>query len=135
MVEEFYSFDAYDRLEDDVWNKVRDTKSDVLIFGYDEFYTNDHTILHSKKLQENKNSQKMITHTGAKTGLFPKENYRFLDDDLYSLTPFVIYEDNLAMVYINFEAGVDHIIIIKNQKLADSFRKIFNHLWKMAKKG
>lgn len=134
MVQEMYGIDAYDKLEDEIFEKVKDTKGEILLFGIDEAFANENTINHAKRLQENHIYQKLITHLGAKTGLFPKEQYRFLGEDLFSFTPFVVYENNLAIVYPDLASKVDHIIIIRNKSLAETFKKLFNHLWKIGKK-
>lgn len=134
IVDQISGANAYDKLEDDIFDKIKDLKSEILLYGIDEIWATEHNQMHAKRLQDNNISQKNITRSGAKTFLFPKECYRFLGEDIFTLTPFAIYSDNLAIVYPDLNSGKDHVIIIRNSSLAEAFKKQFEHFWKIGKK-
>jgi len=115
-------------------NDVIRVGKDMVGFGIDETkFKERFPILIEKHF---KNEERI----GMKERLLSSENtkfiykkltasYRFIPDQYFNPTPTIVYGDRVAIMV--WEPLT--IVIIKNSELADSYRKHFELLWKMAK--
>ncbi len=111
--------------------------SEVLIFGIDDdviMRSDKHYLVHLKqyflRLRELNIREKVIIKKGnsiikeAKT-----TKYRFLPRDVIGNTAFEVYGNKVA---IFLWASPNHLILINNKEVANSYRKQFNILWWVA---
>ena len=69
--------------------------------------------------------ERMLIATGDTYLLAPPSSYRWISPDLIGTIPYFVYKDRLVLLmWDNKRAG-----IIRNQSIADSFRKQFEFLW------
>jgi sugar-specific transcriptional regulator TrmB len=121
-----------------IYSEIIANKLDYLVFGspkesediIGDFYWQN---LHLKQ-KASKIKAKMIFHKSLRDWkkVIPKEiiELRFFDEEFEPLTETTIYGTKVAFV-----VWTDNpvITIINNSHLADSYRQIFNLLWKMSK--
>ena len=121
-----------------IYSEIINAKLDYLVFGSpkesetiigDYYWQN----LHAKQ-KENKIKAKMIFHKSLRswTKLIPKDliELRFLDEEFEPLTETTIYGTKVAFV-VWTEKPI--VTIINNEHVTNSYRQIFNMLWKTSK--
>lgn len=86
-----------------------------------------------RRLKENNIKEKVIVREDFRGKIWQSENtiFRYISKDLLSPTTTLIY-GNKALITI-WEKPMFNILITSN-KIADSYRSYFKHLWKVAKK-
>lgn len=121
-----------------IYSEIIKEKLDYLSFGgpkesetiIGDYYWQN---LHAKQ-KENKIKARMIFHKSLRnwTKLIPREliELRFLDEEFEPLTETTIYGKKVAFV-VWTEKPI--ATIISNEHVANSYRQIFNILWKTAK--
>lgn len=135
-VQELSGTGSFHKLQDDVFETLKSTGGEVYLYGVNEEYADEYDKFHISRLKQYDIKQKVLTKKGSKVFLQNIEDYRFLGDDLYNFLPIIVYANKLAIVYgdtVDFAS--EHIIIIKNNLLADTFRKQFGNMWNKAEKG
>jgi hypothetical protein len=121
-----------------VYSEIIRDKLDYLVFGgpkesstvIGSYYWQN---LHAKQ-KENGIKAKMIFHKSLRnwTELIPKKiiELRFFDEEFEPLTETTIYGTKVAFV-VWTEKPI--VTIINNEHVANSYRQIFNLLWKSSK--
>lgn len=110
---------------------------EVCIFGVDEKkfigVVDEFTIRrHMLLLREKKISERLLAREGETVFLSgPQSRYRVIPEKFFNPNPIYVY-GNKAVIII--WGNPDHVLFIENKALADSYRKQFNLLWKIAKK-
>lgn len=111
---------------------------EVLIFGIDDEYmmnSDKHYITHLKqyykKIYEKDIKEKIII---KKNGILfdsgKNTKVKFLDNEIIGNTAFEVYSNKVAI----FLWGIpNHLILIENKEVAQSYRAQFNILWNHAK--
>ncbi len=130
---------VYKTLLKDITSTLK-TGGEVLIFGIDDetlnkldkHYTTNLTIYFSK-LQKLNIKEKVIVKKNAKIIKEAKTTiYRFLPQKVIGNTAFEVYKDKVA---IFLWGSPNHLILIENKEVANSYRNQFNILWENAKSG
>jgi len=107
--------------------------SDLTAFGIDEtkFEKVFPDLMHQffKKEEEAGLKERLLASEDA-TFIYKKKttNYRFIPKGFFNPTPSMTYGNKIGFVIW------EPLIVIENADLADSFRKHFNMLWKVASK-
>jgi sugar-specific transcriptional regulator TrmB len=121
-----------------IYSEIINKKLDYLVFGspkesgiiIEDYYWQN---LHLKQ-KENKIKAKMIFHKSLRKWkkLIPKDiiNLRFFDEEFEPLTETTIYGNKVAFV-VWAENPV--VTIINNEHVVDSYKQLFNILWKISK--
>ncbi len=115
-------------------NDVLKEKKDVVGFGIDEeiFQTQFPVIIENyyKKAEKAGYSERYLTHEKAKY-IYKKKHvsYRFIPVEYFGHIPTLIYGDKIWITIFDPMTN----ILIKNRQLADTYRKHFEMLWKIAK--
>ena len=109
---------------------------DVHSFGVDEslFKTKFGTVIDQFFRQEKEQKLKEFIITSEKVKFTYEHkhiHYRFISEKFFDPTPTAIYADRVMIII--WEPLTT--ILIRNKNLADSYRKHFSLLWKMAKEG
>jgi len=117
------------------YNDVLKTKEDVVGFGVDEgkFKEKFPIIMEQyfKRAKEANIHERALAEEGSKF-LFEKgiTRYRFISKEFFNPTPTSVYGDKVAIIIWKPLT----VIMIKNKDLADSYKKYFELLWRVAKK-
>lgn len=120
-----------------IYSEIINEKLDYLAFGSpkesdiigDYYWQNLHL-----KQKENKIKAKMIFHKSLRSWkkIIPKEiiELRFFDEEFEPLTETTIYGNKVA-----FTIWTDNpvVTIINNEHIANSYKQVFNLLWKISK--
>jgi sugar-specific transcriptional regulator TrmB len=110
----------------------------ILIFGIDDEkimqldkYYESYLDLYFALLKKKKISERVIVRKGTKKFKQAKTTkYRFLNEEFFGDVAFEVYGDRLAI----FEWGEQsRLILIRNAKIAEAYRKQFEILWNFAR--
>jgi hypothetical protein len=126
--------DFFARLTDDQLEVLLDAKDELLGIGISDAqiakYAGQHMKRYFQSMSERKFKERILIETGDKFIAGNPLHYRWTPHELYSANiPYFVYGDRVAFVL--FQAG--RCVIIRNKILADSFRGLFNLMWKMSK--
>jgi sugar-specific transcriptional regulator TrmB len=129
---------VYKTLIKDILSTLKENK-EVLIFGIDDEvlmkldkYYLTYLKQYFSRLQKLNIKERVIVKTNAKILKEAKTTtYRFLPKGVIGNTAFEVYGNKVAI----FLWGIpNHLILIENKKVADSYRKQFQILWHQSKK-
>ena len=120
----------------DIINSLKNNGGEVLCTAIDE----DVPFSKYKSINEQyerdlltyKIKERILIKKGSK-GLFQRgsSKYKKIPERYFNPNPMQIYGDNIQIL---LWGNPDHLIIIRNKEIADSYRKQFELLWKIAKK-
>lgn len=116
-------------------NDVLRVKKDVVIFGINEIMFKERFPIlveqYFKKEEEAGIKERLLASEDTEF-IFDKKttNYRFIPEEFFNPTPTMVYGSKVAVII--WEPFT--IIMIENPGLADSYKKYFEMLWKIAKK-
>ncbi len=117
-----------------LYRDIINTQSELLSFGVDEEVFMEYDLMHFnryvKEVDRGNLKERLLTYEGAKKIGSSKSQYKSIQKEFFSPTPVAIYGDKVAIVV--WEPTL-HIILVENKVLADSFRKHFELLWRIAK--
>lgn len=114
-------------------------KGEVLIYGIDDDvlieldpYYLTHLKIYFSALKKKGIREKVIVKENARTLKEAKTTeYKFLPKEVIGNTAFEVYNNKVAI----FLWGIpNYLILIENKEVANSYRKQFNTLWKIAEK-
>jgi len=119
----------------DIINSMKKTGGEVLCTAVDESlpFSQYPTTLeqYERDLLHFKIKERVIIKKGSK-GLFKKgtSKYKKIDEKFFNENPVQIYKDNVQIIVWG---NPDYLIIIRNKGVANSYRKQFELIWKVAK--
>lgn len=117
-------------------NSILQTRKDYVVFGADEslFKERFGTVMEQffKKEAELGIKERVLTSDEATFvyDMFPSTEYRYLPKEQFNPTPTFVWGNTVAIMF--WEPFT--VIKIENENLADSYKKHFELLWKIAKK-
>ena len=121
----------------DIINNLKNSKNkEVLCTAVDEYMPEKEFELvvaqYERDLLYYKIKERVIIQEGAK-GILQKgsSSYKKVPKKFFNENPIQIYEDNVQML---IWGNPNHLIIIRNKSVADSYRKQFELIWSVAKK-
>ena len=120
----------------DIINTLKKKRSEVLCTAVDENFAleTDKTILeqYGRDIIKNKIKEKVIIGKGEK-GFLTRGNtqYAHIDKKFFNPNPLLIYDDKVQII---MWGNPNYLIRIKSKNIADSFRKQFALMWKVANK-
>ncbi|MBI5389015.1 hypothetical protein HZB01_01405 [Candidatus Woesearchaeota archaeon] len=121
----------------DVFKTLQEKKpKEVLISGVEEtrFREADPIALeqHVKHLKRFKMTERVLIMEGDTDFVEGDQTtYRWIPREFFSPTPTFIYGDKIGII---IWSDPNYLAIIKNKELAESYKRQFNFLWKIAKK-
>lgn len=125
---------VYRTLLKDIITTVKQ-KETILLTGVDEktlleevepIYLNQYfTIIKEKKIKE-----KVIIKKGSKKYTIPNVSHKFLDEKYIGNTEQIIYGNKVATFILG---DPFYLIVIENKQVAETYRKQFKLMWKIAK--
>ena len=111
------------------------TKEVMVLGEQGQFQTSSSIIFkqYMRKLIETGTKEKVIVREDWRGKVWKTRNstYKHISKNLISPTTTVLYSDKVLISV--WEKPMFHILI-KNKKIADSYKAYFNHFWKIAKK-
>ena len=111
------------------------TKEVMVLGEQGQFQTSSSVIFkqYMRKLIETGTKEKVIVREDWRGKVWKTRNstYKHISKNLISPTTTVLYSDKVLISV--WEKPMFHILI-KNKKIADSYKAYFNHFWKIAKK-
>lgn len=121
----------------DIINHLKDAKDkEILCTAVDEYLPLEkHELIvrqYERDLVHYKIKERVIIKEGTK-GIFKKETsqYKKIPIKFFNENPVQIYGDNVQMIVFG---NPDYLIIIRNENVAEAYKKQFELLWKIAKK-
>ncbi|MBR9699690.1 hypothetical protein GOV09_04500 [Candidatus Woesearchaeota archaeon] len=135
LVEVFKGKEIFQSLCRDILKVFSKKKGEVLISGVEERkFLEDERIALSQylnKLRKLQCRERILIKEGDTHFVEGKQtSYKWISGEYFNPTPIYVYGDKLAII---IWGNPKYTIIIKNENLADSYRKQFNLLWKISK--
>ncbi len=133
MIEILEGSEALSGLLDDIFETVVTHRaSEVLIYGLEERVDRGspefkRLTSHIDRLTKAGVKERIILRDGDCNFLAPVEYYRWVSEDFFSPYPFIIYANKLAMLSWGPPAKV---LVIDSPLYAQTFRKLFEFVWK-----
>lgn len=120
----------------DIRKEFEKQSGEILISGANEkkFMDEDRIALeqHIKRLKKLKCTERILLEEGDTFFVEGKQTkYKCVPKESFNPTPIFVYKNKLTTVILG---NPNYAIVIENKDLADSYRKQFNMLWKIAKK-
>lgn len=128
--------EALDGLLDDIYKSLLEKGGEVMIFGLEEKddpHTEEYKKIrkHLDRILNANITERIILREGDTNFMAPAEFYRWIEPDYFSPYPFILYSNKLAM--INWGPPCK-VLIIDSSIYSQTFKKIFDIIWKNAKK-
>ena len=134
IIESYEGPGSSKQLIEDIYKTLRDTGGEMLIAHLDEGMAIENLGMHFIEEQIRKRKEAGITHRllvkeDAKILIPPYDTYRSLPEDYFSEYPLYIYGSKLALLDWDKKS-----VVIDDNRFADCARKLFDFIWKEAKK-
>jgi transcriptional regulator with XRE-family HTH domain len=135
IIETYEGAGALRQLIEDVYNTLRDTGGEMIIAHLDEgnaikSLKRDYLMEQIRKRKKAKIKQRLLVKSNDPYLIPPLNTYRILPDEYFSPYPFYIYGSKLALLC--WEPS-PRVIVINDERFAESARKLFNFIWDQAK--
>jgi transcriptional regulator with XRE-family HTH domain len=135
IVETYKGEGALRHLIEDVYNTLRDTEGELCIAHVDEgnaieSLTKDYLMDQIRKRKEANITHRLLVKANDPNLIPPYDTYRSVPDEYFSIYPFYIYGSKLGLVCWK---PSPRVIVINDERFAESARKLFNFMWDNAK--
>lgn len=120
----------------DIFNTLKETGGEVLLSGIDESRWDDYADLVEMqriRLEKHNVVPRLLIREGDTNflgGLPPRKHYRWISKELFTQMPYYVYGNNFAVVMFGKPM---RIVILRNQLVAETFRRQFEMNWKSGK--
>jgi len=128
--------DCLVQLLDDILATRLTFRGDALLNGVDErkflqAYRSELRV-RFEVFAQNKMHERVLLRTGDRFFIAPPDSvtYRWIAPDLFGLVPHIIYGSKMALI---FWGPPRRVLIIENPSTAETYRRQFDTLWKLAK--
>lgn len=124
-------------LLDDIFDALKDKGGEVLLSGVDESLWDDYANVvqaHQARLRKYKIGTRALLRDGDTNylaGVDPLKTYRWISKELFTQMLYFVYGGNFAIVVWGKPIRV---VILRNQLIAETFRRQFEINWKNGKK-
>lgn len=132
---EFHKYEGDDFVEkqnDDLFACMKSPDDEVLQCGLDDRkfieHAPDQVLRYDAYHKKTNFSQRILIAKGDMFFLAPPVHYRWITPELVGTVPYLVYKDRFVMLIWESKRTV----IIRNQSVADAFRRQFNFLWGLA---
>lgn len=133
-IQEFLGSDCIEKVEDDIFETLKHTGGEVLVYGAEEDKATDYDRFHVEREKKFNITEKIIAKESSTVFLQSKNCYRTFPDDEFTHAYFYVYGDKLAIITSPEYPSIFQAIIINNRSLAETYRKQFMRSWEKAKK-
>ena len=125
--------DFIEKQNDDLFSCMQSAEDEVYMCGLNEAqfekYAPDQILRYEAHHKATQFKEKILVREGDTYLLANPNVYRWISKELIGKVPHILYKDRFVM--IDWEA--QRTVIIQNQAIAESFKKQFLYLWKLAK--
>lgn len=133
-IQKFQGRDFIERQNDDLFSCMKGPDDEALMCSLDERkfpeYAPDQVLRYDQHQKATGFKEKILVKKNDNFFLANPEAYRWIAPELMGTIPYLVYKDRFAMIVWESQ----RVVIIRNQSIADSFRRQFEFLWKMAEK-
>jgi DNA-binding XRE family transcriptional regulator len=119
--------DAAKRVMEEAYEILRNTTSELLIFGADERQHRAGVAEVSQKIRNAGIRIRLLVSAGNRHVSAPVTDYRSIPDHYFLNSPILIFGDRLGVFIPNEK--MDIIQVLSNPVLAESQRRLFNFVW------
>jgi hypothetical protein len=131
-VHKYEGADFVEKQNDDLFSCMKGPDDEVLQCGLDDRkfmeYAPDQVTRYDRHHKATNFSQRILIRKNDMFFLAPPVYYRWISPELIGTIPYLVYKDRFVMLM--WEAK--RTVIIRNQSIADTFRKQFDFLWGLA---
>ena len=131
-VHKYEGVDFMEKLNDDLFSCMKGPADEIVMCSIDETmfpqHVPDQMLRYYNYQKETQFSEKILIRKDDNFLLAPPHTYRWIASELIGTIPYYVYKDRFAMIM--WEAR--RTVIIRNQSIADTFRKQFDFLWNLA---
>ena len=131
-VHKYEGADFVKKQNDDLFSCMRGPEDEVLQCGLDDRkfveYAPDQVTRYDRHHRDTNFSQRILIRRNDMFFLAPPVHYRWISEEMIGTIPYLVYKDRFVMLM--WEAR--RTVIIRNQSIADTFRKQFEFLWNLA---
>lgn len=125
--------DFIQKQNDDLFSCMQSPADEALMCGLDERkfieYAPDQVPRYDAYQKKTKFIERILIRNDDTFFLAKPEVYRWISPELIGTIPYLVYKDHFVMIMWESK----RVVIIRNQGIADTFRKQFNFLWNLAK--
>lgn len=121
---------------DDIFNTMKDTGGEIFLSGIDESQWDEYidmVQMQRIRLEKHNVKPRLLIRDGDTNyleGLEPRKHYRWISKELFTQMPYYVYGNNFALVMFGKPM---RIVILRNQIIAETFRRQFEMNWKSGK--
>jgi DNA-binding XRE family transcriptional regulator len=131
MIETHEGPDANRILVEDIYDTLRDTGGDLSIAFLNETRAvqdlgADYLAEQCRKREEAQIKMRLLIHPSERLSVTSLENYRVVPEEYFSEHPMFIYGSKVALLCTR---PVPSVVIVKNDRIADTATKLFNFVW------
>jgi transcriptional regulator with XRE-family HTH domain len=116
---------AYLRFLDELYYAVHDTKDEVLFLNVDDSISSPAVVEANLRIRNAGVPCRYLCEENPKRLDFPVEDYRGIPSEFFRNGLQIVYKDSVAMLF----NSLPRVLILKNEELADSIRKLFEMVW------
>jgi len=131
----FEGSDSLLRLKRDIFATLNRTDKELMIAGVDEKkyqeLGGDRIVQEIKKRLKNNIKTKLLICKGDTNLIEPKDHYRQVPKEFFSLTPYYVYDDKYAIL---LWGPPQKIVVIENAEIAECYRQQFLAHWAVGEK-
>ena len=124
--------DFIEKQNDDLFACMQGAADEALMCGLDERkfpqYAPDQVVRYDAYQKKTKFKERILIRNSDTFFLANPKAYRWISPELIGTIPYLVYKDRFVMIMWEQK----RVIIIRNQGVADTFRKQFDFLWNMA---
>jgi transcriptional regulator with XRE-family HTH domain len=122
--------DANKQLLDDIFETLKDTGGEILIFGLSEPEPGnpnfEKVLSHIERLKKAGITERILIQKGDRNLVAPKEWYRWYRGKDFNAYPFQLYGSKIAMI----DWGPpEKIVVVDHTHFAETYRVMFDALW------
>ncbi|MBI3441721.1 MAG: helix-turn-helix transcriptional regulator [Proteobacteria bacterium] len=131
-VHKYEGDDFIRKQNDDLFSCMHSPADDALMCGLDERkfveYAPDQVTRYDRYQKKTRFTERILIRTDDTFFLANPHVYRWISPQLIGTIPYLVYKDRFVMIM--WESR--RVVIIRNQSIADTFRKQFDFLWNLA---
>jgi transcriptional regulator with XRE-family HTH domain len=133
-VQQFDGLDFIKRQNEDLFSCMLGPNDEALMCSLDESmflkHAPDQIMCYEAHHQQTKFKERILIAEGDTFYLANPSAYRWIPKDLVGKIPYLIYKNRFVLIMWD----IKRVVIVKNQSVADSFRRQFDHMWSIGKR-
>ena len=132
-IHKFEGADFIEKQNDDLFDCMRGHDDIARMCGLNERlfakFAPDQILRYDHHQKQTLFQERILVKNNDRFFLANPDAYRWISPELIGTIPYLVYQDRFVMIMWESQ----RVVIIRNQSIADTFRKQFDFLWNMAK--